>query len=185
MGKATPLTAAARLMLTSTSHAVGACHQGAAIEGLCLTNLTVRDQATSYTTFYHNVSSQENKFANANDALGTLIYVLRAGLGLQVPSAMFFHEVPDSNMADLIFKPGYSANRPVAFDSCGSLYIPGTQNNTVSPPEYYEPELKVKNWYICLTRFSYLYESLVWKIGVTGEPQNPTCQSVGVQRVWV
>ena len=169
----------------ASRYLLGACHQGAAIEGLCLTGENIEDPASSYTTFYHNVSSSENAAANANDTLGVLNYILTAVGGLTVPSAMDFYQHPGSNLADLIFSPGWDDYRPVSFETCGSMYIPIYQDDTVSPPAYYEPTRKLKNWYICLTRFSYLYNALVFKIGVTGEPQNPTCELVEVLRVWV
>ncbi|KAJ4369911.1 hypothetical protein N0V83_005675 [Neocucurbitaria cava] len=159
---------------------------GAAIEGLCLTDSTVQDPVASYTTFYHNVSSSENATANANDTLGVLNWILTIGGGLNVSSGMSFSQQPGSNLADLIFSPGFDTdNRPVAFESCGHMYVPVYQDDTVTPPGSYGPPRKLMNWFICLTRFAYLYESLVFKIGVTGEPQNPTCVAVDVERVWV
>ncbi|KAF1844587.1 uncharacterized protein K460DRAFT_429333 [Cucurbitaria berberidis CBS 394.84] len=184
-------SSAFRLILKSDNdtydgHALGACHQGAAVEGLCLTGDTIDDPAVSYTTFYHNVSSSENATVNANDTLGVLNYILTIGGGINVPSAMKFSQSPGSNIADPIFSPGWDDFTPIAFDEeCGSAYIPIYQDDTVSPPSYYNPTLKLKNWYICLTRFSYLYTTLVYKFGVTGEPQNPTCVAVEVVRVWV
>jgi hypothetical protein len=65
------------------------------------------------------------------------------------------------------------------------MYIPRNQDDTVSPPVGLEEVDKVQNWYVCLTRYAYLYETLVWKIGITGEPQNPSCQKVQVYRQFV
>lgn len=113
-----------------------------------------------------------------------LNWILLAG-DLVVPSAMNFNQNSGSNIADLVFSPGYAAYKLVAFEECGSMYIPVYQDDTVSPPGYYDPTLKLKNWYVCLTRYSYLYTSLVFKIGVTGEPQNPSCVAVEVTREWV
>lgn len=64
------------------------------------------------------------------------------------------------------------------------MYISTGLDDTVSPPAYFNPNKKVKNWYICLTRYSYLYQTLSWKVGLTGRPQNPSCQKVDVIRVF-
>ena len=102
-----------------------------------------------------------------------------------MPSPMSFYQNPGSNLADLVFTPSSSESQLVMFEDCGSMYIPVYQNDQVSPPAPYEPTLKLKNWFVCLTRYSYLYNTLVFKLGVTGEPQNPTCQAVEVVRQWV
>jgi hypothetical protein len=36
-----------------------------------------------------------------------------------------------------------------------------------------------------VTNWAYTYVTLTWKIGLTSEPQNPSCQKVEVQRVFV
>ncbi|KAF1833931.1 hypothetical protein BDW02DRAFT_551553 [Decorospora gaudefroyi] len=167
------------------SHALGACHQGAAIEGLCLTNDTLTTPARPYTTFYHNVSSQSGNTVNADNTLGVLGWHLTLG-ALRVPSAMNFDYDPGSNLATPVIMPGQSRYEPVAFEAgTNHMYIPVKQNDQVSPPEPYLPPLKLKNWFNCLTRYSYTYETLAWKVGMTGEPQNPTCTAVEVHRVWV
>ena len=71
-----------------------------------------------------------------------------------------------------------------AFEEDGCLYIDASRDDTVSPPVYFDPDRHVKNWYICLTRYSYLYTTLSWKVGLTGTPQNPSCQKVDVIRVY-
>ena len=93
--------------------------------------------------------------------------------------------VTGSNLANPTFYPGNQTYTPVGFKDCGEMYIPQYQDDTVSPPVYYTPTLQLENWYVCLTRWSYLYSTLSWKIGVKGEPQNPTCQEVRVMRVFV
>jgi hypothetical protein len=114
-----------------------------------------------------------------------LAWVLHAGGGLNVSSAMSFSSGDVSNIAVPIFMPGEPPYTLVSFGECGSMYKEAYQNDTVSPPEGFSPPLKVMNWYICLTRWSYTYVTLVWKVGLTGEPQNPSCQKVDVERVWV
>lgn len=166
------------------STALGACHQGAAIEGLCPTGETVQDPPSLYTTFYHNVSSARNEEPDAANADGVLSWVLRAGGNLTVPSAMAMSPYLTSNVVNPIFHPGESPYTLIAFQEDGCTYVTASQDDTVSPPVYYDPSLKLKNWYVCLTRWSYLYQTLSWKVGVTGEPQNPSCQKVDVIRVF-
>ncbi|KAF9701681.1 hypothetical protein EKO04_000296 [Ascochyta lentis] len=169
---------------TLNGTALGACHQGAAIEGLCPTGETVQDPPSSYTTFYHNVSSANDQKPNAADVDGILSWILRAGGNLTVPSAMSMNPTPNSNVVNPTFYPGVSESTVIAFDTDGCTYISTWLDDTVSPPSYYDPPRKVKNWYVCLTRWSYLYQTLSWKVGVTGQPQNPSCQKVDVVRVF-
>lgn len=136
-----------------------------------------------YTTFYHNVSSFANQSAGAANADGPLSWTLRIS-NLTVPSAMFLSIFSQSNVANPTFYPGTTKYDVIAFDEYGSAYISATLDDTVSPPTYFSPSLKVKNWYICYTRWSYLYYTLSWKVGLTGEPQNPSCQKVDIVRVF-
>lgn len=87
-----------------------------------------------------------------------------------------------SNVALPIFMPGNSSYTAVNFADDGCMYIPKSVDDTVSPPGYFSPPKKLTEWYVCLTRYGYLYQTLVWKIGVQGKPQNPSCQKVEVYR---
>ncbi|PSN60231.1 hypothetical protein BS50DRAFT_212359 [Corynespora cassiicola Philippines] len=161
--------------------ALAACHQGAAIEGLCLSGELYSEPASHSTTFYHNVTAGSDLV----DEGGILGWSLTYNYNLTAPSSMQFSINPTSNVAIPIIYPGWTQYTLVNFDESGSMYIPWFVDDTKSPPEYPSPALKLKNWYICLTRWSYLYTTLTWKIGVTGEPQNPSCQKVDVTRVYV
>jgi hypothetical protein len=99
---------------------------------------------------------------------------------------MEFQYRPETNLADIVFGPGYNRYTEVFFEAGSErMYIGTSYNDLVSPPVYYETQQKPLNWYVCLTRYTYLVETLAWKVGSTGEPQNPSCQAVGVRRVWV
>ncbi|KAH6642660.1 hypothetical protein C7974DRAFT_328184 [Boeremia exigua] len=178
-----------RLILRSSNStlngtALGACHQGAATEGLCPTRETVQNPPSSYTTFYHNVSSDDNATAGAANTKGILNWILQAADGANYSSAMGLSLSDTSNVANPIFFPGMIAHSPIAFEEDGCTYIEAVQDDTVSPPVYFKPIRKVKNWYVCYTRWSYLYYTLAWKVGLTGQPQNPSCQKVDVIRVF-
>lgn len=89
-----------------------------------------------------------------------------------------------SNIANPMFYPGTDNYEVIAFEEDGCAYIKAQLDDSVSPPTWFNPSYKMKNWYICLTRWSYLYDTLSWKVGLTGEPQNPSCQKVDVVRVF-
>jgi hypothetical protein len=101
-----------------------------------------------------------------------------------VSSAMSFQYFPQTNLADITFSPGYTKYTSVAFEAGSDKMYINSFYNDLSPPQFYS-SLKLENWYICLTRYHYMFETLAWKVGAQGEPQNPSCQSVGVRRVWV
>lgn len=162
------------------STTLGPCHQGAAIAGLCPTGSKLPDPSPP---FYHNVSSASNQKPGAANADGILSYILHAS-GIDVPSAMSMDAGLSSNVVNPTFYPNVEPYTLLAFDENGCAYISAGQDDTVSPPTYYDPSRKLNNWYICLTRWSYLYYTLSWKIGVTGEPQNPSCQKVDVMRIF-
>ncbi|KAL5118767.1 hypothetical protein ACEQ8H_003270 [Pleosporales sp. CAS-2024a] len=162
---------------------LGACHQGAAIEGLCFTGRGINETATPYTTFYYNISSYSstNSFYDNDGLLGWNLNTT----SLLVPSAMRLSKSPTSNVANAVFSPGWSDPSLVSFDAAGYLYIKATQNDLVDPVGYWDPPLHVKNWYICSTLWSsYRYDTLIWKIGLQGQPQNPACQYVEVFKMY-
>jgi hypothetical protein len=131
------------------------------------------------------VSSASNETAGVTNTAGGLSWTLRVGNDLEVPSAMRLSFNTGSNLANPTFFPSNDTYTYVGFKDCGNMYIDQYQDDTVSPPTYYSPNLQLESWYICLTRWSYLYSTLSWKMGVTGEPQNPSCQKVEVTRVFV
>ncbi|KAH7411863.1 hypothetical protein DE146DRAFT_256601 [Phaeosphaeria sp. MPI-PUGE-AT-0046c] len=179
-----------RLLLKSDNKTIdgttlGGCHQGAAIEGLCVTDQRLENNATWYNTFTHNVSASAEP--NAIDTQGILAFTLLASGSMQIPSSMQLSINPTSNVAVPTIYPGFQQYTVVQFDDSGSLYIPAYQNDFVSPPESPSPPWKIKEWYVCLTRWSYLYTTLAWKVGMDSHspPQNPTCQKVEVLRVYI
>ncbi len=97
---------------------------------------------------------------------------------------MRFSYNPGSNLADPIFSPGQAQDQPVAFDDCDKMYVSVALDDMVSPPTPYDPPVKLQNWYVCLTWFSYLYTTVAFKVGIVGEPQNPSCVPVDVIKVW-
>lgn len=90
-----------------------------------------------------------------------------------------------SDVVNPIIRPGNSTAVAVSFTSGGCMYFPKYQDDTVSPPVYISPPKKIENWYTCLTKWSYLYVTLSWKVGVKGDPQNPSCEKVKVIREFI
>jgi hypothetical protein len=149
-----------------------------------VTSQYLSDPASWYTTFTHNVSTSST--SNAVDTSGILSFILET-TGNRVPSAMQLSINPTSNIAVPIFYPGYKASSSVQFDEEGKMYIPAYQNDFATPPEATSPTWKIYGWYVCLTRWAYLYETLAWKVGMDSKspPQNPTCKEVQVVRVYI
>jgi hypothetical protein len=157
---------------------LSSCHQGAGIEGLCLGGPIASPPLAPY---YHNVLSPAVPGANNTD--GTLCYDLPIAQG-PVPSTMRLFTSVTSNVAFPILLPGWSDPSTVMFEEGGSMYIPTSFDDTVSPAVYLQSPLHLKKWYICLATWAYTYNSLICTIGIKSEPQNPACQYVEVIRVF-
>jgi hypothetical protein len=150
---------------------LAACHQGAAIKGLCVSNST---DAKSGTVFYlkaNDVKSQSGELAldqtvNGNQTVPTLF-------------SMTYYAT--SNVAVPVFSPAASSNFPVVFDQDGTLGYKMYKDDTTVPPT--ETDWIVKNWYICATQYNYNYETLAWVNAKYPFPQNPSCEKVEVKRV--
>lgn len=153
------------------------CHEGAAIEGLCL-GPPIAETNASFASYNFNTSS----FDTSNSTygrIGVLTWLLRgSNFNLSSPFGLSFN--PTSNVAMPLFTPG-TYTTTVAFDEADLLNIQSSTDDTTSPitfgtKAYY-------NWYICNTYYGYAYTTLAWVVG-KGDPQNPTCQDVEVKRVF-
>ncbi|RMX79043.1 hypothetical protein D0869_08599 [Hortaea werneckii] len=105
--------------------ALGACHEGAAIEGLC----------TAYggSTFYFNTTDSEYVANKEAGATGYLTWVLPAGgENVSQPMSLIYNDA--SNVALPLFEPT-SPNTMVAFDKNNHMNIQSYINDRVSPPE--------------------------------------------------
>ncbi|KAJ4165222.1 hypothetical protein LMH87_006863 [Akanthomyces muscarius] len=143
---------------------IGACHSGAAIESLCLTDRPV--------TMHLNSTSEQN-LDN-----GLLTWLLPSNL--PVDSAMHLVADPSSNVAQAVFYPGPSDGQYVQFTDDKLALFSGIDDTKV-PIEAGTPK-PIENWYICDSYYSsYRYKTLSWVYGKAG-PQNPTCVKVTVKR---
>jgi hypothetical protein len=148
---------------------LGACHEGAAIEGLC----PVPPSTANYVTYHYNTSTQDN-------SSGLLAWPLTANGGaLTVSSAMHLSFDPSTNVAIPILFPGNNQYTPISFTKDNVMTIPTYQDDTKPLPNYNVTQRC--RWSVCTTYYGYKYETLAWTLG-NGKPQNPTCQSVEVIR---
>lgn len=153
------------------------CHEGAAIEGLCLSLNKDLSQAQLYT---FNTSFYDTSAPTDIGKPGVLVYTLPVG-NMPVPSALTLNANAVSNVAVPLFFPGSDNAEQVAFDKNNHLNIQGYIDDTVYPPAtgtkaYYR-------WYICNTQAGYAYTTLAWVYG-NKAPENPTCRKVDVKRVF-
>lgn len=163
------------LVLTSSNSSLNGsvlapCHEGAAIEGLCVSPPPPSISSSAF--FQFNTSSNLGEVDAPNDgSAGVLTYSLDVG-SFNLSSPMELSVSYISNVATALFTPGESTTY-VSFDDCDKMNIQGFPANIIEPEEsdytaYYR-------WYACQTDYlGYDYQTLNWKIG-SGSPDNPTC----------
>ncbi|KAF2734891.1 hypothetical protein EJ04DRAFT_397062, partial [Polyplosphaeria fusca] len=171
------------LVISSTNSTLNntilsACHEGAAIEGLCLA--TPSDGNLTYSSrFYTNTSSTSSSYGGI---LGYDLHILDDTI---VPSSMIMADKITSNVAVPLFQPGDSGIQYIKFDDCGEMLIEVYVDDTTNPPfAYVDPPRELRNWLVCETNAGYKYQTLAWLVGDPrfATPQNPTCQKVEVRR---
>jgi len=183
---------------------LGACHNGAAHEGLCIVDNSF-NYSSNYVSFQFNTTRNVCTDTNStgtfpvdcNDTpanatvgqTGILTWWLEYGgtesPSLRVSQAVGLAYTPTSNVAQV--EVGFAdSSLYVAFDNEGLLNIQNYVDDTLEPGDvvlgysraYYR-------WYICKTYFAgYRYTALTWVLG-SSPPQNPTCEKVEVKRVAV
>ncbi|PBP22198.1 hypothetical protein BUE80_DR006985 [Diplocarpon rosae] len=176
-------TAPFKLVLSSHNKTIDgsylyACHEGAAIEGLCVAK-SVSSYSGAFTFNYTDINGPPSypEFGY----LGLITWELQ-GSNFNVSSSLNLDNSPTSNVAVPLFYPGDQGFTNFAFDKGNKLFVAGFLDNTVSPPAY-----KAKayyRWYVCLTNAGYTYTTLAWSVG-SARPENPSCDSVDVKRVFI
>ncbi|KAK5725045.1 hypothetical protein LTR17_013336 [Elasticomyces elasticus] len=159
-----------------------ACHEGAAIEGLCTGNTTADVEA--WNTFGLNYTTSGVPIDPKVGQQGILTWVLEYATG-NLSSAMSLYADPATNVGIPLFEPSYGST-PVSFDEDNVMNIPSYLDDTVEPPAARETPIGLRRWYVCQNYYSgYSYvKSLSWVYG-EGEPQNPSCEKVDVVRVFL
>jgi hypothetical protein len=174
------------LIVLSTNHTIngsslGACHEGAAIEGLCL-GPPPSPSGVTYEQFQFNTSATPYDVNETIGAPGYLTYELRGGnFNVSEPLGLTYNDV--SNVAVPEFTPGFDSATFVAFDHENRLNIQSYIDDRVVPVEYGEVKAYYR-WYICQTYVGYSYTTLAWVMG-DHSPENPSCVKVEVVRVFV
>lgn len=165
--------------------ALSACHTGAAIESLCLSesNSTSKPDPIAAATFRFNTSSNSVPSNPAGGAPGVLTFELHTEP--PIPSSLVFSYDPTTDYALPLLFPGTGANtQSLAFDSDNLLNVQGYLDYQTSPPTAGDAKPYYR-WYACLTYYAgYEYENLVWALG-EGEPETPSCVKVDVRRVFI
>lgn len=134
-----------------------ACHEGAAIEGLCLSS----DKKLSTANVYNfNTSSYTTPTNSAIGDTGILTWLLPTS-GANYSSALSLSANPVSNVAVPLFYPGDTDAQQVAFDNKGLLNIQGYLDDSVFPFNATETKAYYR-WYICVTQVGYQYTTLAW-----------------------
>lgn len=155
------------------------CHEGAAIEGLCL-GPSITDTTTTPITYNFNTSSFNTGANTTIGQTGILTWLLQGGnFNLSSPLGLSFN--PTSNVAIPLFTPSTTSTTTVAFDDGDLLNIQGYVDDTTSPLSF--GQKAYYRWYICDTYYGYQYTTLAWVNGAS-DPQNPSCVKVDVQRVF-
>lgn len=161
------------------------CHEGAAIESLCLSNsITVSKPSPIPADVFTFNTSEQVVTPNATlGAPGWLTWLLVGG-NFEVSEALGLQTNPVTNVAHPQFFPGNTAATVMAFDKNDLLNIQGYVDDTQNPPvagdyvAYYR-------WYSCLTYYvGYQYQTVNWVLG-DGKPQNPSCVKVDVKRKFI
>jgi hypothetical protein len=158
------------------------CHEGAAIEGLCVGAPFATPYPTTLSRYYLNYSSSLTINTSAGTVTPGYITYLLETESVNETSPMSLSYSPTSNVAVPLFEPTPSGTE-VAFNSDGLLGIPSYTDDTVVPTNVDDPQL-YQRWYICQTDEGYPYTSLAWALGVAA-PENPTCVETAVLQVSV
>ncbi|WPH03889.1 Hypothetical protein R9X50_00677200 [Acrodontium crateriforme] len=150
------------------------CHEGAAIESLCLGY----DKAT----FYLNTTQGGQSGVTGDGVPGVLNWNLKGSNFVESEGMSFFVD-PSTNVALPLFEPAYQSQY-VAFDGKDLMNIQSYLDDTKSPPNS-EQARALYRWYVCNSNFEgYVYQTLNWVLG-NGKPQNPSCQKVDIKRVFI
>lgn len=156
------------------------CHEGAAIEGLCLGSKVATDPLGAY-TYNLNFSSQSGSVVDpVLGQTGLLTWLLQGG-NFNLSSPMELTYSPTTNVAGPLFTPSDSGTF-VGFDKANKMFIPQYLDDSVVPAQYLSKA--VYRWAICQTYLGYYYTTLAWIMG-SHSADNPSCQKVDIVRVFV
>ncbi|KAI1082933.1 hypothetical protein F5B20DRAFT_578009 [Whalleya microplaca] len=166
---------------------LAACHAGSQTEALCIGQSSLEDP--SFTTFYFNTSTPLPGSIPNDLQSGLLTWLYPGGDNptISFSQAMSIQYNDASNLAFPIFLNTDGAS--IAFTTEDLMAVPSSVNDAIAQPVPWEGTNGVtfidNRWAICRTYWvGYEYVALQWVLGDQA-PQNPSCQSVTVKRVWV
>jgi len=154
------------------------CHEGAAIEGLCV---GPKNTTSIYSNFNFNttVYSQTNV---TDGPSGLLVWTLHGG-NFNESEALEFGYNPVSNVAHPQLFPSQSGIL-LNFDAHNRLNVQGYIDDRQEPQTVYN-EVPYYRWVICQSNAGgYRYTTLNWVMG-DAPAQNPTCVKTQVVRRFV
>ncbi|KAH8179152.1 hypothetical protein LIA77_00671 [Sarocladium implicatum] len=170
-----------KLVLTSDDKSLNgktlsACHTGAAIESLCLTE-------GGGSKFKFNTTKGATAEVKGLTAQGKLTFDLPLGGDpSSVSEPMYFGVDPASNVALPLFTPSDSDIQYVSFDKKSEALRVITYTDDTKKPVQAGKARALNRWYVCSTNYlGYNYKTLTWVLGVD-KPQNPSCKKVDVKR---
>ncbi|EDU45162.1 hypothetical protein PtrSN002B_006439 [Pyrenophora tritici-repentis] len=162
---------------------LSACHIGAALESLCLSDADFGSSPTTLrpAEFQFNSSIYSQTPDETTSSTGILTWWLRTDADTKYPSSMSFNYDATTDLALPIIFPGDTNAQVLSWDKQDKLTIQGYvrgPNNTGSYQNFYR-------WYACETYYgSYNYKNLAWALGAD-EPENESCVPVTVTRTFV
>lgn len=175
-------TAPFNLVIHSTNSTLNntllsACHEGAATEGLCIVPKSSEPPNPASTQYRLNYTAA----TTPSPVTGTVGYITFDLPGVFQEPLLFSYS-PSTNVAVPLFVPEQSGT-PFGILDDGTVVVPGYIDDSVSPIEYGTVKA-YDRWVVCNTYVGYQYQTLAWVMG-KGEAQNPSCQVVGLRRVYV
>ncbi|KAH7396588.1 hypothetical protein DE146DRAFT_42400 [Phaeosphaeria sp. MPI-PUGE-AT-0046c] len=175
----------------SIDDTVSACHTGAALESLCLSNSVTpsKPNPIPYDNFTFNTSIYEQPVPDTKFATpGILTWVIPANppsLPSPIWSSLGFNYDAFVNFASPLLSTGTSNSQTFSFNEQDELILVSYTDWSTNPPKPAHPAIGLQRWYACQTNNAgYQYETLVWGLG-EGAPMIPSCVRVNVKRVFV
>lgn len=161
----------------------GACHAGAAVEGLCYEAGAAPVPSKNYYNFYYTYGSYDLTTGVAQQP-GWISWFLQIGGDASaslIESAMRLEGSWGSNLATSLFYPDTERGVHLYFvPETGELYATGQddRNATVAFPSL--PQRNFTNFHLCY-QFTggYWYHSIAWVYALP--PSNPTCEPVSLK----
>jgi hypothetical protein len=142
---------------TLNDRTLSPCHEGAAIEALCLGG----KKLSTASVYNFNTSSYTTPTNSAIGDTGILTWLLPTADNVSYSSALTLTANPTSNVAVPLLMPGDDEAQQVAFDKKGLLNIQGYLDDSVFPFNATETKAYYR-WYICVTQVGYQYTTLAW-----------------------